>query len=99
VRTYERGVFKGYDTLQWGAPAKKMDDPFTPNSKLPPDAVEISSSAHPDKSDYFPTRPERRPWNVPDDYIAVRVFHRGKLIGWTFMPKDAVAMLHKPKKT
>jgi hypothetical protein len=99
VRTYERGVFKGYDTLQWGEPAKKMDDPFTPNPKLPPDAVEISSSAHPDKSDYFPSRPERRPWNVPDDYIAVRVFHRGKLIGWTFMPKDAVAMLHKPKKT
>src|SRR5437763_16857539 len=23
VRTYERGVFKGYDTLQWGEPAKK----------------------------------------------------------------------------
>ena len=99
VRTYERGVFKGYDTLQWGEPAKKMDDPFTPNPKLPPDAVELSAAAHPDKSDYFPSRPEKRPWNIPDDYIAVRVFHRGKVIGWTFMPKDAVAMLHKPKKT
>jgi hypothetical protein len=99
VRTYERGVFKGYDTLQWGEPAKKMDDPFTPNPKLPPDAVEISSTAHPDKSDYFPSRPEKRPWNVPDDFIAVRVYYRGKVIGWTFMPKDAVAMLHKPKKT
>jgi hypothetical protein len=99
VRTYERGVFKGYDTLQWGEPAKKMDDPFTPNPKLPPDAVELSAAAHPDKSGYFPSRPEKRPWNIPDDYIAVRVFHSGKMIGWTFMPKDAVAMLHKPKKT
>jgi hypothetical protein len=99
VRTYERGVFKGYDTLQWGEPAKKMDDGFTPNPKLPPDAVEISSTAHPDKSEYFPSRPEKRPWNVPDDFIAVRVYYRGKVIGWTFMPKDAVAMLHRPKKT
>src|SRR5436190_4912649 len=30
VHTYERGIFKGYDTIQWGQPAKKMDDPFTP---------------------------------------------------------------------
>ncbi len=95
VRAYERGVFKGYETVQWGELAKKLDDPFTPNPKLPPDAVELSSAARPDKSDFFPTRPERRPWNVPDDYIAVRVFHRGKVIGWTFMPKEAVAMLHK----
>jgi hypothetical protein len=97
VHVFERGVFKGYDTLQWGEPAKKIDDSFTPNPKLPPDAVELSSAAQPDKSDYFPTRPQRRPWNVPDDYIAVRVFHRAKLIGWTFMPKAAVAQLHKPK--
>jgi len=87
--------FKGYDTLQWGEPAKKMDDAFTPNAELPPDAVELSSEAHPDKYDYFPTRPERRPWNVPDGYIPVRVFHRGKVIGWTFLPEEAVVMLHK----
>lgn len=97
VHVFERGVFKGYETLQGGQPAKKMDDPFTPNPKLPPDAVELSSAAQPDKSDYFPTRPQRRPWNVPDDYIAVRVFHLGKLVGWTFMPTSGVARLHKPE--
>ena len=99
VHVFERGVFKGYETLQWGNPAKKMDSAFTPNPKLPPDAIELSSAEHADKSDYFATRPKRHPWNVPDDYVAVRVFHRGKLIGWTFMSKEAVAMLHKPKKT
>ena len=95
VRAFERGIFKDYELLQWGNPAKKLDDPFMPNSKLAPDAVELSSAAHPDKADYFPTRPQMRPWNVPDDYVAVRVFHRGKVIGWTFLPKEAVAMLHK----
>ena len=72
---------------------------FTPNPDLPADAVELSSTKHSDKSDYFLTRPQGRPSNVPDDYLAVRVFHRGKLIGWTFMSKEAVAMLHKPTKT
>jgi hypothetical protein len=103
VHTFERGVFKGYDTLSWGRPgekpAKKMDSAFTPNPKMPPDAVELSASEQPDKSDYFPTRPKARSANVPPDYIAVRVFHRSKLIGWTYLSKEAVAMLHKPKET
>jgi hypothetical protein len=103
VRVFERGVFKGYDTLSFArpgeAPGKKMDSAFTPNSKLPPDAVELSSSEHPDKSDYFPTRPKTRPANVPEDFIPVRVFQGKNLIGWTYMSKEAVAMLHKPKKT
>jgi hypothetical protein len=110
VHVFERGVFKGYGilghhgddwTLSSGLtpqrPAKEMHDAFTPNPNLPADAVELSSSAQPDKSDYFPTRPKARSPNVPPDCIAVRVFHRGKLIGWTFMPKSAVAQLHKPK--
>ena len=79
------GVFKGHA--------------FTPNPDLPADAVELSSTEHADKSDYFPTRRQGRPSNVLDDYLAVRVFHRGKPIGWTFMSKEAVAMLHKPTKT
>ena len=103
VHVFEHGVFKGYKTLSWGGPrerpAKEMNDAFTPNAKLPPDAVELSASARPDKSDYFPTRPKAGPANVPPDYIAVRVFHRGKLIGWTYLSKEAVAMLHKPKET
>ena len=103
VRVFERGVFTGYETLRWGGPrersAKVLNDAFTPNTKLPPDVVELSSSARPDKSDYFPARPKTRPWNVPEDNVAVKVFHRGKLIGWTFMSKEAVAMLHKPGKT
>lgn len=103
VNTFERGVFKGYDTLSWGPPgekpAKTMGSAFIPNPKMPPDAVELSASEKPDKSDYFPTRPKTRPGNVPPDYIAVRVFHRGKVFGWTYMSKEAVAMLHKPKKT
>src|SRR5438874_2417710 len=67
VHTFERGVFKGYDTLSWGRPgerpAKKMGSAFTPNPKLPSDAVELSAVEPPDKSDYFPTRPKTRPEN------------------------------------
>jgi hypothetical protein len=103
VHTFERGVFKGYDTLSWGrpgeAPAKKMGSAFTPNPTLPSDAVELSAGEQPDKSDYFPTRPKIHPANVPPDYIPVRVFHGKTFIGWTYMSKEAVAMLHKPKKT
>jgi hypothetical protein len=95
VHVFERGVFKGYEELEWGKPAKKMGSSFTPNPDLPADSIELSSTEEPNRSDYFPSRPEKRPWNVPDDYIAVRVFHRGKLVGWTFMSKEAVAMLHK----
>jgi hypothetical protein len=97
VRVFERGVFKGYETLSWGAPAKKMGSAFTPNLDLPADAIELSSTEHPDKSDYFPTRPQRRPWNVPDDHILVRVFQGKKFIGWTYMSKEAVARLHPLK--
>ena len=81
--------------IAYGAP---KDHAFMPNPDLPADAVELSSTEPADKSDYFPTRPQGRTSNVPDDYVAVKVFHRGKIIGWTFMPKQAVAMLHKPKK-
>ena len=97
VRVFERGVFKGYDTLSWGEPAKKMGSGFTPNSDLPPDAVELSSTEHPDKSDYFQTRPKKRPWNVPDDHIPVRVFQGKTFMGWTYMSKEAVAQLHPLK--
>ena len=103
VHVFERGVFKGYASLTSGPPrdrdAKKMDSQFTPNPKLPPDAVELSASEQPNKSDYFDTRPKLRPANVPDDFIAIRVFHRGKFIGWSWLPKEGVAQLHKPKKT
>jgi hypothetical protein len=101
VHAFERGVFIGYKTLTADAPpqrsAKEMNDTFTPNAKLPADAVQLSDAAQPDKSDYFPTRPKTRPPNVPLDCIAVRVFHRGQVIGWTFMPKRSVALLHQPK--
>jgi hypothetical protein len=103
VRVFEHGVFKGYATLTSGPPpekpAKGMHDAFTPNSRLPSDAVELSASARPDKSDYFPTRPKTRPANIPSEYIPVRVFYLGKFIGWSFLPRDAVAALHKPEKT
>ena len=101
VHVFELGIFKGYATLTSGPKrdrdAKKMDSAFTPNSKLPPDAVELSASEHPGKSDYFATRPKLRPANVPDDFVAVRVFHRGRFIGWSWLPKAAVAALHESK--
>ena len=81
VHVFERGVFKGYATLTSEPPpekpAKEMHDTFTPNSKLPADAVELSASARPDKADYFPARPKTHPANIPSDYIPVRVFHHG----------------------
>jgi hypothetical protein len=103
VHVFERGVFKGYETLSWGRPgeaaAKKMGSVFTPNPHLPLDAVELSSSEQADKSDYFQTRPKTRPVNVPLDYIPVRVFQGKTFVGWTYMSKDAIAQLHKAKKT
>jgi hypothetical protein len=101
VHVFERGVFKGYATLTSGPlpdrPAKEIQTAFTSNPKLPPNAVELSSSEHADKSDYFQTRPKTRPANVPADYILVRVFQGKKFIGWSYLPKDGVAALHKPK--
>jgi hypothetical protein len=103
VHVFERGVFRGYARLTSGPPpekpAKEMRDAFMPSSKLPADAVELSASARPDKSDYFPTRPKTHPANIPSDCIPVRVFHRGQFIGWSFLPRDAVAALHRPEKT
>ena len=103
TRCYVQEGEKAYDATASvtapETPAKKMDSTFTPNPKLPPDAVELSASEQPQKSDYFATRPKDRPANVPEDFILVRVFHRGKVIGWSYLPKDAVAALHKPKKT
>lgn len=102
AHVFERGVFKGYATVTSGPPpeppAKEMNSAFTPNPKLPPDAVELSSSEHSDKSDYFQTRPKTRPANVPPDYIPVRVFQGKKFIGWSYLPKEGVAALHKPQK-
>jgi len=97
VRVFERGVFRGYKTLQWGEPAKKMGSAFTPNPDLPPDTVELAPSERPDKADYYQTRPKKRPWNIPDDHILVRVFQGKKFIGWTYMSKEEVALLHKPE--
>jgi hypothetical protein len=101
VRVFERGVFKGYATLSSTPlderPAKEMNDTFIQNSTLPADAVQLADSAEPVKGDYFAKRPKSRPANVPADCIAVRVFHRGKVIGWTFMPKQSVEMLHQAK--
>jgi hypothetical protein len=87
------------DVTSRAAPALKMDSMFTPNPNLPPDAVELSATEHPDESDYFTTRPKTRPPNVPPDYMVVRVFHRGKVIGWTYISKQGLALLHRPKKT
>jgi len=101
VHAFERGVFKGYQTLSWGKPderpSKEMTDTFVPNAKLPPDAVQLSDAAQPDKADYFPTSPKTKPENLPPDCIAVRVFYHNELIGWTFMPKQSVALLHQSK--
>src|SRR5260370_16799746 len=51
VRVFERGVFKGYATLTSRPsperPAKEMHSAFTPNPKLPPDAVPLPSNQHP----------------------------------------------------
>ena len=103
ARIYERGVFIGYKTVTAGPLPKELaqeqHSQFAPNSKLPVDAVELSASEHPDKSDYFQKRPKKRPANVPPNCIPVRVFQGTTFMGWTYMSKEAVAMLHQPEKT
>jgi hypothetical protein len=103
AHAFERGVFKGYVTVTSDPPpevsAKKLDSAFTPNSSLPADSVELSSSEHGDKSDYFQTRPKTRPANVPSGCIPVKVFQGKAFLGWTYMSKEGVVALHKPKKT
>ena len=103
VRAFERGVFVGYQTLTVGPPpdppAKKLQSRFIFNSTLPDDAVELDPTDHPDMSDYYQTPPKTRPANVPANYILVRVFQGKTLIGWSYLPKEAVAALHDPKKT
>jgi hypothetical protein len=74
-----------------------MNDTFVQNSTLPADAVQLPDSAEPVKGDYFARRPKSRPANVPTECIEVRVVHRGKVLGWTFMPKQSVEMLHQAK--
>ena len=103
ARIYERGVFIGYKTVTGGPLPKELAQEqrsqFAPNSKLPADAVELDPDEKPDPSEYFQKKPEKRPANVPDNCIAVRVFQGKKLIGWTYMAKEAVATLHRPDKT
>ena len=101
VHAFERGVFVGYQTLTVGPPpdrpAKKLQSRFIPNSKLPDDAVELDADDQPDKSDYFQVPPKTRPPNVPANFILVRVFQGKTFIGWSYLPKEAVAALHNPK--
>ena len=103
ARIYERGVFTGYKTVTGGPLPKKLAQEqhshFAPNSKLPADAVELDPDEKPDPSEYFQKKPKKRPANVPANCIPVRVFLGKKLIGWTYMAKEAVAMLHQPNKT
>jgi len=103
VYAFERGVFVGYQTLTFGTPpdraAKELHSTFIPNGDLPADAVELSSAEKPDKSDYFQTQPKTRPANIPPNYILVRVFQGKMFVGWSYLPKESVAALHKPKKT
>ena len=103
ARIYERGAFVGYKTVTGGPLSKELAQEqhshFAPNSKLPADAVELGPDEKPDKSEYFQQKPKKRPANVPANCILVRVLQGKKLIGWTYMAKEAVAMLHQPDKT
>ncbi len=100
ARIYERGVFVGYKTVTGGPLpkelAQELRSQFTPNSQLPTDAVELSSSEPADKSDYFQEQPKERPANVPANCVPVRVFQGKTFLGWTYMAKEAVATLHQP---
>jgi len=102
VHVFDRGVFTGYTTVTKGPlpkeNAQEQHSQFIANSKLPADAVELAASEHPDKSEYFPTKPEKTPANVPANCILVRVFQDKILVGWTYMPEEAVALLHRPNK-
>lgn len=103
IHVFEHGVFTGYTTLTAGplptSLAQEQRSQFVPNSKLPADAVELSADEHPDKTEYYQKEPKHRPVNVPANCIAVRVFQGKTFVGWTYMPKDAVAALHQPDQT
>ncbi len=87
VHVFERGVFIGYETISVEtppkSPAKAHDSPFfTQNPKLPPDAVELAAGEHPDKSNFFQTRPDTPPPELPLGLVLVRVFQGKTFVGW-----------------
>jgi hypothetical protein len=96
VHVFERGVFKEYGSITpVPPPMKRHSAVFIENANLPPDAVELSPNEHPDRSTFFQTRPQM---NAPPGRIVVRVFQGKTFLGWTFMSKDSVVMLHKKTK-
>ena len=99
VHVFKYGVFVGYDTITSGSATKevstKTHSEFIPNDKLPADAIELAPKPKADKAEYFESRPDKRPANIPESCIPVKVFQEGKLVGWTFMDKRAVEVLHQ----
>ena len=71
---------------------------YVRNATLPPDCVELAADS-PRKDVFYSKPPTKRPANVPNGYVLVRVFQGGTFLGWGYMDAEAVNFLHGAKST
>jgi hypothetical protein len=60
--------------------------------------VELAADS-PSKDAFYNNLPKRRPPNVPNNYVLVRVFQGKKFLGWGYMNAQAVNFLHGAQPT
>jgi hypothetical protein len=71
---------------------------YVRNTTLPPACVELAADS-PRKDVFYNKPPTKRPANVPNSYVLVRVFQGGKFLGWEYMDAVAVDFLHGAQPT
>jgi tetratricopeptide (TPR) repeat protein len=74
--------------------AKTRVAAYVPNPNLPPDCVELSPEVKIKDGDFYTEPPQFKPANVPDTCVLVKVYQRGKLLGWLYIEKSDVERLH-----
>jgi hypothetical protein len=71
---------------------------YVRNTTLPPACVELAADS-PRKDVFYNKPPTKRPANVPNSYVLVRVFQGGKFLGREYMDAVAVDFLHGAQPT
>jgi hypothetical protein len=45
----------------------------------------------------FKSPPSEKPLSVPKEFMIVKVYHRGRVMGYLYMDPEQVAQLYKPR--